>query len=72
MRCLSTPHRRTGGVEEGTTKAPSPNLLYTLPRGVGFGCLRVLMEWFEWMWMVALSFACTEARPSGTPGAGTV
>jgi len=34
-------------VKEGrsTTKAP----LYTLPRHVGVGCLRVLMEWVEWM-----------------------
>jgi len=28
--------------------------VYTLPRGVEVGCLRVLMEWVEWMWRVAL------------------
>ena len=26
-------------------------LVYTLPRGVGVGCLRALMELFEWMWV---------------------
>jgi len=26
------------------------------------------MDWFVWMWDVALSLANTEARPSGTPG----
>jgi len=48
------------GEEGGTTK----DILYTLPRRVGVGCLRVLMEWVEWMWKVALSLANTEARPS--------
>jgi len=42
-------------------------LVYTFPRGVGVGCLRVLMEWVEWLWRVALFLANTEARPSGTP-----
>jgi len=32
----------------------------------------VLMEWFEWMWRVALSLACTEVRPSDAPGAGSL
>jgi len=52
--------------EGGTTKA----LLYTWPRRVGVGCLWVLIQWVEWMWRVALSLACTEARPSDTPGTG--
>jgi len=33
------------GEEKGTTKV----LLYTWPRRVGVGCLRVLMEWVVWM-----------------------
>ena len=37
-----------------------PRLFCILCQGV------VLMEWFEWMWRVALSLAATEARPSGT------
>jgi len=46
-------------------------LLYTLPRGVGVGCVRVLMEWVVWMWRIALSIANTEAMPSGTPRTGS-
>jgi len=56
-----------GGAEEGGI---TKTLLYTLPRGVRVGRLRVVMEWVEWMWRVALSLACTEARPSDTPGTG--
>ena len=52
------------GEERGTTKAP----LYTLPRHVGFGCLRVLMKWVEWMWRVALSLATVGASPGVRPG----
>ena len=51
------------GVGEGTTKAP----MYTLPRGVGIGCLRMLRGIFVWMSRVALSLANTGARPSGVP-----
>ena len=54
---------RGGG---GTTKA----LLYTLPRRVGVGCVRVLMEWVEWMRRVALSSAAAETRPSSATGTG--
>jgi len=39
---------------------------------VGVGCLRVLMEWVECMWRVALSLVCTEVRPSDTPRKGTL
>ena len=35
---------------------------FTLPRRVGVGCLRVLMEWAEWMWRVALSLANTSEK----------
>jgi len=42
--------------------------VYTLPRGVRVGCLWVLIEWFEWMWSVTPSLACSEARPKDTPG----
>ena len=41
----------------GSTRA----LLYTLPRRVGVGCVRVLMEWFVWMWRVALSLAAHDS-----------
>ena len=54
--------------EEGTTKA----LVYTLLRGVGVGCLRVLMECLGWMWRVAPSLAATEARPSSTCRTGSL
>jgi len=32
-------------------------------RGVRVECLRVLMEWFEWMWRIALSSAAAETSP---------
>ena len=45
--------------------------MYTLPRGVGVGCLRVLIEWFEWiMWRVVLSLAAAEKKLSGALGTG--
>jgi len=50
----------------------SKALVQTLPRGVGVGCLRVLTEWFVWMWRVALSLKATEARPSGTCHTGSL
>jgi len=47
------------GEEGGTTKTP----LYTWPRSVGVGCLRVLMKWVEWMWNRSiLSAPCTKKR----------
>ena len=33
--------------------------------------MRVLMEWVEWVWRVAVSLANTEARSSGTPQTGS-
>jgi len=45
-------------------------LIYTLPRGVGVGCLQVFMEWFVWMWRVSLSLAATKTKTSGAPGTG--
>jgi len=56
VRCLCTPHRRTlfgEGRRGGTTKTP----LYTLPRRVGIGGLRVLLECVGLMSRVALSLA---------------
>jgi len=32
--------------------------------------VRVLMEWVEWIWRVALSLAAAEAKPSSAPGTG--
>jgi len=48
----------------GTTKA----IVYTLARGVGIGCLQVLMEWVEWMWRVALSLLTVGTSPGVRAG----
>ena len=48
----------------GTTKA----IVHTLPRGVGIGCLQVLMEWVEWMWRVALSLPTVGTSPGVRTG----
>jgi len=37
----------------------------SLPRRVGVGALRVLLEWVEWMWRVALSLATVVTSPGG-------
>ena len=70
MRCLRTPYRRTF-FGEGR-RGVQPRLLCILCQGVwGVGCLRLLMEWVEWMWRVVVSSAATEARPSGTCQTGS-
>jgi len=53
-----------GEGNRGTTKA----LVYTLPRRVGVGCVRVLMDWVEWMWRVALSLATVGTSPGVRAG----
>ena len=64
MRCLCT------GSERGTTKEERARYnqgsyrWYTLPRGVGVGCLRVLMEWFVCMVRIVLSLAVVGTKPS--------
>jgi len=35
---------------------------------VGFGCLRVLIEWFVWMWRVAFSLATVGTSPGVRAG----
>ena len=40
----------------------------TLSRGVGVGCLWVLMEWFEWMRRVVLSHRLLSQNPAARPG----
>ena len=61
-----TSHRQTlfGREEEGTIKA----LLYTLPRGVEVGCLRVLMNWFVCTCSVVLSLEIGGTSPGVCPG----
>jgi len=52
-----------GEGNRGTTKA----LVYNLPRRVGVGCVRVLMDWVERMW-VALSLATVGTSPGVRAG----
>ena len=42
--------------------------MYTLPRGVGVGCLRGLMEWVEWMYRIALSVPTIGTSPGVRSG----
>jgi len=56
-------HSLVTKVQESTTKA----LLCTLQRGVGVRVsagVTLVMEWFEWMWRVALSLATVGTRHS--------
>ena len=39
-----------------------------MPRGVGVVCLWLLMEWFVWMWRVALSLMTVGTRPDVRTG----
>jgi len=39
-----------------------------MPRGVGVVCLWLLMEWFVWMWRVALSLMTVGTRPDVRAG----